>query len=69
MSCLGQVVVGSVLGLLTPGKFKNQVLLYSGEENMRTLMEKDQEEGEGTHLVNSKPQGNKVVWRPGIAHV
>jgi len=26
VSCLGQVVVGSVLGLLTPGKFKNQVL-------------------------------------------
>lgn len=69
MPCLSQVVVGSVKCLLIPGKFKNQVLLYSGREDKRMLMEKDQEEGEGTHLVNSKPQGSEVVWRPGIAHV
>lgn len=52
-----------------PWKIQKSGLLYSGKENRRMLMEKDQEEGEGTHLVNSKPQRSEVVWRPGIAHV
>lgn len=65
---MANVVVGSVICLFTPGKFKNQVLLHSGKKNRRMLMEKDQEEGEGTRLMNPKPRGSEVVWRPGIAH-
>lgn len=36
MSCLGQVVVGSVLGLLTPGKLKSGFALFWGREHEDT---------------------------------